>query len=174
MAKISAAKAITAAQAAAKNGVKIFTVGVGSTTGELVPVPSENGGTDFARDENGRPVKSHLDEATLKKIAEATGGMYQPLGAQGEGLTSIYEQGLASFTRQDLKAREARVPLEKFHWALLAALVCFVGELLIGNRRRTPMPRLRTATAAAALLVVCWSRQHTSFTANGRAGLPER
>src|SRR5262245_48111833 len=146
-------EAITAAQSAGKNGVKIFTVGVGSTTGELVPVPSENGGTDFAKDENGRPVKSHLDETTLKKIAETTGGIYQPLGAQGEGLMNIYEQGLKSFTRQDLKAREARIPLEKFHWALLAALVCFIGELLIGNRRRTSMPTLRTATTAAALLL---------------------
>src|SRR5262245_37277075 len=146
-------EAITAAQSAGKNGVKIFTVGVGSTTGELVPVPSENGGTDFAKDENGRPVKSHLDETTLKKIAETTGGLYQPLGAQGEGLTNIYERSLTSFTRQDLKAREARIPLERFHWALLAALLCFIGELLIGNRRRTPMPRLRTATTAAALLL---------------------
>jgi len=146
-------EAITAAQSAAKNGVKIFTVGVGSTAGELVPVPSENGGTDFAKDENGRPVKSHLDETTLKKIAETTGGLYQPLGAQGEGLTNIYERGLTSFTRQDLKAREARIPLEKFHWTLLAALVCFIGELLIGNRRMTPIPRLRTATTAAALLL---------------------
>jgi len=146
-------EAITAAQFAAKNGVKIFTVGVGSTTGELVPVPGENGETDFAKDENGKPVKSHLDETTLKKIAETTGGLYQPLGAQGEGLTNIYERGLTSFTRQDLKAREARIPLEKFHWALLAALVCFVAELLIGNRRRMPMSRLRLATTAAALLL---------------------
>jgi len=146
-------EATTAAKSVAKNGVKIFTVGVGSTTGELVPVPSENGGTDFAKDENGKPVRSHLDETTLKKIAEATGGMYQPLGAQGEGLTNIYERGLTAFTRQDLKAREARIPLEKFHWALLAALVCFIGELLIGNRRRTPVPQLRTATTAAALML---------------------
>src|SRR5215510_12827382 len=146
-------EAINAAQSAAKNGVKIFTVGVGSTTGELVPLPSENGGTDFAKDENGKPVKSHLDETTLKKIAEATGGMYQPLGPQGEGLTNIYERGLTAFKRQDLKAREARIPLEKFHWALLAALVCFIGELLIGNRRRTPLPQLRTATTAAAFLL---------------------
>src|SRR5215468_1674173 len=146
-------EAINAAQSATKSGVKIFTVGVGSTTGELVPVPSENGGTDFAKDENGRPVKSHLDETTLKKIAETTDGIYQPLGAQGEGLTNIYERGLTSFTRQDLKAREARIPLEKFHWALLAALVCFICELLIGNRRRTPTLQLRTATTAAALLL---------------------
>src|SRR5262249_16255856 len=146
-------EAIAAAQSAGKNGVKIFTVGVGSTTGELVPVPSENGGTDFAKDENGKPVKSHLDETTLKKIAEATGGMYQPLGAQGEGLTKIYEQGLTGFKRQDLTPRQAKVPLEKFHWALLAALACFVGELLIGNRRKTRAPQLQRATATAALLL---------------------
>src|SRR6266481_4400161 len=147
-------EAISAAQSAAKNGVKIFSVGVGSTTGELVPVPSETGETDFAKDENGRPVKSRLDETTLKKIAELTGGIYQPLGAQGEGLTNIYERGLAGFKRQDLKAREARVPLEKFHWALLAALACFVGELLIGNRRRVRGSNLRPATAAAALMIL--------------------
>jgi Ca-activated chloride channel homolog len=147
-------EAINAAQSAAKNGVKIFTVGVGSTTGELVPVPSENGGTDFAKDENGKPVKSRLDETTLKKIAEATSGIYQPLGAQGEGLTNIYEHGLTGFKRQDLTAREAKVPLEKFHWALLAALACFVGELLIGNRRRVRGPNLRPATGAAALIIL--------------------
>src|ERR1700730_8230248 len=147
-------EAINAAQSAAKNGVKIFTVGVGSTTGELVPVPRENGGTDFAKDENGKPVKSRLDETTLKQIAEATAGIYQPLGAQGEGLTNIYVQGLTGFTRQDLKTREAKVPLEKFHWALLAALACFVCELLIGNRRRVRGSNLRPATAAVALMIL--------------------
>jgi Ca-activated chloride channel family protein len=147
-------EAISAAQSAAKNGVKIFTVGVGSTTGELVPVPSETGGTDFAKDENGKPVKSRLDEATLKKIAEATGGIYQPLGGQGEGLTNIYEHDLTAFKRQDLKTREAKVPLEKFHWALFAAFACFVGELLIGNRRRVRASSLRPVTAAAALIIL--------------------
>ncbi|MBN8418128.1 MAG: VWA domain-containing protein [Verrucomicrobia bacterium] len=155
---------IAAAEAAAKKGIKIFTVGVGGAKGELVPVPNENGGTDFARDENGQFVKSHLDEETLKKIAEATGGMYQPLGSQGEGLTKIYEEGLASFTREDLSARQAKVPLEKFYWPLLAALLCLVGEMLIGNRRtirqvkeepvpvkKKPVPGLRPATAALAL-----------------------
>jgi len=163
---------IAAAAAVAKTGVKIFTVGVGNATGELVPVPSENGGTDFARDANGQLVKSHLDEVTLKKIAEATGGMYQPLGAQGDGLTIMYEQGLAKFTRQDLSSRQTKVPLEKFYWPLLAALACFVCEWLIGNRRKlrttNPAPTavrtmrapgLRSATALLALLAGIASTQ---------------
>lgn len=134
---------------AAKNGVKIFTIGVGNTTGELVPVPSENGGTEFAKDERGGLVKSRLDEATLRKIAEATGGMYQPLGTQGEGLAMIYEQGLSSFARQDLSSRQAKVPLEKFHWALLAALACFVADQLIGTRRKDRTLRTRRAAKSA-------------------------
>ena len=129
-------ESIAAAKEAANNGVKIFAVGIGSTTGELVPIPSENGGTDFARDTSGQLVKSHLDEATLKQIVGATGGLYQPLGQQGEGLNEIYKQGLASFTRHDLSSRQAKVPLEQFHWALLAALGCFMAEMLIGTRRK--------------------------------------
>lgn len=137
---------ITAAQSAAKNGMKIFTVGVGGSAGELVPMSAESGGTEFAKDEHGQLVKSRLDEATLRKIAEATGGMYQPLGSQAEGLATIYEKGLSSFARQDLSSREAKVPLEKFHWAMLAALACFVVEYLIGNHRKVRMPKTTPAS----------------------------
>jgi len=136
-----AGNAITAAEAAAKDGVKIFTVGVGSANGELIPVS----GGEFAKDANGQIVKSKLDETTLKKIAEVTGGMYQPLA--GDGLNVIYSQGLASFTRHDLATKQNRVALERFQWALFAALCCFVGDWLIGTRRRF-------AVAALALFAV--------------------
>jgi Ca-activated chloride channel family protein len=158
---------IAAAKEAAKNGVKIFAVGIGSTTGDLVPIPNENGGTDFVRGASGQLVKSHLDEATLKQIVGAAGGMYEPLGQQGEGLKEIYNQGLASFTRHDLSSRQAKVPLEQFHWPLLAALGCFIAEMLIGTRRKvreaksTPAPSRakpawahRPATTAAAALAI--------------------
>jgi Ca-activated chloride channel family protein len=128
--------AVTAAEAAAKDGVKIFTVGVGTTTGELIPVPVENGGTEFVKDASGQFVKSRLDEPMLKKIAAVTGGMYQPLGQRGEGLTTIYNQGLAPFERHDLASRQHRVYLEQFQWPLLAALCCFLADFFIGTRKR--------------------------------------
>jgi Ca-activated chloride channel family protein len=128
--------AVAAAGAAGKDGVKIFTVGVGTAAGELIPVPSDNGGTDFVKDASGQFVKSRLDAGTLQQIAQATGGMYQPLGQQGQGLTTIYEKGLAPFTRHDLDSRRTKVYREQFQWPLLAGLVCFCSELLIGTRRR--------------------------------------
>ena len=154
---------IAAAKEAANNGVKIFAVGIGSTTGELVPIPSENGGTDFVRDASGQLVKSHLDEATLKQIAGATGGLYQPLGQQGEGLNEIYNQGLASFTRHDLSSRQAKVPLEQFHWALLAALGCFIAEMLIGTRRK--VREAKTAPAPVKAKPAWAHRQATNAAA---------
>jgi Ca-activated chloride channel family protein len=173
---------IAAAKEAANNGVKIFAVGIGGTTGELVPIPSENGGTEFVRDTSGQLVKSHLDEATLKQIVGTTGGLYQPLGQQGEGLNEIYNQGLASFTRHDLSSRQAKVPLEQFHWALLAALGCFIAEMLIGTRRKVreaktaPRPvkakpawAHRQATNAAAALGFAL----LAATATTRGALPQ-
>jgi Ca-activated chloride channel family protein len=136
---------IAAAESAAKEGVKIFTVGVGSTSGELVPVPTEVGGIEFAKDASGQFVKSRLDEGTLRQIAGATGGMYQPLGRQGQGLITIYEEGLKPFTRHNLASRQHKVFLEQFQWPLLAAFVLFVIESLFGTRRRTARSEPATA-----------------------------
>lgn len=159
------AEGIDAAKAAAKDGVKIFTVGVGSKSGELIPVSDGNGGTQFVKDASGNFVKSHLDETTLKAIAAATDGLYEPLGQQGQGLVNIYEQGLKSFTRHDLAARQHKVYLEQYRWPLFAALLLFFVEPMIGTRRRLapakadvetrkPFRPMRPARAVGAVAIV--------------------
>src|ERR1700755_2573777 len=68
--------AMKAAKAAADAGVRIFTVGIGTPEGSLIPLGGEGGGTAFVKDSNGQVVKSRLDEKRLKEIAETTGGFY--------------------------------------------------------------------------------------------------
>lgn len=133
--------AVTAARAAAKEGVTIFTVGVGTSNGELIPIPGIEGATEFVKDPSGNFVKSRLDEATLRKIAQVTGGIYEPLGPQNQGLMAIYSQGLARFARHDLASRRHKVYFEQFEWPLLAGLLCFLGDWFIGTRRREPRTR---------------------------------
>src|SRR5262249_9170053 len=53
-----------AAKRAAERGVKVYTIGIGTPEGELIP--SESGG--FVKDRKGQVVKSRLDEETLKAI----------------------------------------------------------------------------------------------------------
>ena len=50
----------------------IFTIGIGTAEGELLRIRDERGRMDYIRDEQGNPVKSHLNEELLQQIAQAT------------------------------------------------------------------------------------------------------
>ncbi len=153
------AQGIDAAKAAAKDGLVVYTVGVGTAAGGVIPVANGNG-TDFVKDPaTGEFVKSHLDENTLTQIADATGGMYQPLGQQGQGLGVIYDKALASLPKHDLAAKRERVYEERYQLPLAAGLVLLVASMLIGTRRRVarreasavPFRVTKKAAVAAAL-----------------------
>ena len=102
----------------------------------------------------GQFVKSHLDETMLKQIAEATGAMYQPLGQQAQGLETIYQKGLAKYTRHELASRMTKVYIERFQWPLALGLLCLVLEPLIGiRRRRTARQPARVTQPAAVCLL---------------------
>ncbi|HEU5237723.1 MAG TPA: hypothetical protein VFU37_11305 [Pyrinomonadaceae bacterium] len=58
------------------NKMRIFTIGVGTKKGSLIPIHDSDGNTRFVKDMDGRIVKSRLDEERLRQIAEATGGFY--------------------------------------------------------------------------------------------------
>jgi Ca-activated chloride channel family protein len=137
--------ALAAAEKAGKQGLVIDTVGVGTPRGELIPLPatagpgsspSVHGPTEFVRDPEGQLVTSRLDETLLRRIAQATGGTYQPLGDSGAGLESLYQESLSSLPKSDLAARSQRVPIERFQWPLGAALLLLGLEPLVGERRR--------------------------------------
>jgi Ca-activated chloride channel family protein len=127
---------VDAAKAAAKKGMTIYTLGVGSAEGATIPIRDPNGRTDFVRDENGKVVKTRLDEAMLKKIAETTDGMYVPLGRGAEGLDTIYQERLRLVPKSEMEQRMERIPLERFEWPLGFALVLLVSEFFLGERRR--------------------------------------
>src|SRR5450631_744033 len=160
--------ALAAAQAAKlQDGLKIFTVGVGTAGGELIPVPPEQGG-GFVKDETGSYVKSRLDENALKAIATASGGFYVPLGTQGEGLETIAKSVLGTLAKHDLASRQQKVYIERYQWPLAASLVALLSSLLVGTRRsaRARTRALRRAaggvTAASCLLPLMMAPMHPS------------
>ncbi len=155
---------IEAATAAAKKGMAIYTVGVGSPEGATMPIRYQNGRTDFVRDENGKVVKTKLDETTLKKIAEVTNALYVQLGRGAEGLNTIYQEKLRLVPKSEQEQRMERIPLERFEWPLGAAIGLLLLEFFIGDRRRPkkarPLPsagRLtKTVPRATAIMLLGW------------------
>ncbi len=152
---------IEAAKAAAKEGMSIYTVGVGSQGGAQIPIRLGNGRSDFVRDAEGKIVTTTLDETTLKEIAEVTGGLYVPLGRGAEGLNTIYQEKLRLVPKRDLKQRLERVPLERFEWPLGAAIFLLFLDFLISDRKRerkqqelpSAARRMKTPAALSAMLL---------------------
>jgi Ca-activated chloride channel homolog len=138
-------KALSTAKAAAQRGITIHTVGVGTPAGEFIPAGRMGG---FVKDEQGAVVKSRLDEEMLRQIAETTGGLYQPLGPQAEGLESIYREKLSLVPRQEIAQRLRKVPLERFSWPLGLALLLLALEYGLSDRksaRQVTQPVVTTA-----------------------------
>jgi Ca-activated chloride channel family protein len=137
---------VAAAQKAAKEGMIIFTVGIGTTEGELLRVKDERGRLDYIRDDEGKPVKSHLDEDLLQQIALATPkGSYQRLtGANTIDL--LYDRGIAPLPKTDRVTKSFQNFHERYHWPLAIAMLLLLLEMFLPDRKRR---RSQQAAAAA-------------------------
>ena len=126
---------VRAAEALAKQGVVVFAVGVGTPAGAEILFVNEQGRPELVHDLKGEVVRSRLDEATLRRIAEATHGAYYPLGPLGEGLAKV-RLALDSMTTASGSAPARKLGVDRFHWPIALALSLLVWESLVGTRRR--------------------------------------
>ncbi len=121
--------AVDAAKQAGELGIKVYTIGVGSLQGQ--PIPVEGG---LLKDRDGNIVVTRLDETTLRKMADVSGGAYVHAGNEEFGLGPIVD---------DIKKMEAEryssVVFEEydelFMYFFAAALALFALEMLIGERK---------------------------------------
>lgn len=150
--------ALAAAAQAHKQNMTIYAVGVGTGEGELIPDKTSGG---FVKDNSGSYVKSRLDERGLTALSEATGGLYVPLGNQGQGLETIYQQKLALIPKTELAERRKKLPLDRFEWPLAVAILLMSLEFILSGRKKGQnLPRLfsqltkRKAKAAASVLPI--------------------
>jgi Ca-activated chloride channel family protein len=123
------------AEALATNGVVVFTIGVGTPAGAEIQMLNEQGQPTLVRDSQGVPVRSRLDEPTLRAVATATKGTYHPLGALGEGLTRVRNALTMQAASGELAG--SRRGVDRFHWFVAAVLLLVVVESLVGTRRKT-------------------------------------
>lgn len=143
------ADGVSAAKRAAALGVRIFTVGIGSGEGSLIPLRTEGGGTDFVRDSDGKPVQSRLDEKRLKEIAQAGGGFYEPLGP--EAAQKIFENGIRKIDETETGIMTSRQPIERYQWPLSLGAGLLAVWLILSDRKRRPSSVRQGALAAIFL-----------------------
>lgn len=120
---------VQAASQAAQLGVKVYTIGVGSPEGKPIPV-----GGELMKDKDGNIVVTRLDEAVLRDVASAGGGLYVRAGNNEFGLNPIIED-IRKMDDEEFNSIVFEEYDEQFASFLAIALLFFVVEMLVGERR---------------------------------------
>jgi Ca-activated chloride channel family protein len=122
---------LTAARAAGALGLKVYTIGCGSREGGFIPVQTLFG-LQWQR------VREDLDEESLRKIADLTGGTYFRAEDE-ESLAGIFKQ-IDRMEKHDIKTTVIKRYLERYTWLLIPAFLLLALEVLLGHTilRRIP------------------------------------
>ena len=120
---------VAAARQAAELGIKVYTIGVGSTEGQPIPIDGE-----LLKDKDGNIVVTRLDEDTLRKVAQAGGGAYIHAGGEEFGLNPII-QDIRRMEDEEFGSIVFEEYDEQYMYFFGAALLLFLIEMLIGERK---------------------------------------
>jgi Ca-activated chloride channel family protein len=120
---------------AAEEGVKIFSVGMGSPDGVPIPVYGSGGRrTGFKRDRDGNVVTTRLDEETLRAVATGTGGDYLR-ASTGSDLDRLADE-IDALQGREFQAQQVTRFEEQYQIFLGAALLLLFADAFIPDTRR--------------------------------------
>jgi len=150
-------------------GIRVIGLGVGTAAGAMIP----DGSGGLVKDERGAVVLSKLEPATLRELAEKTGGAYQDASNWIDLSALINATVEAGRKGQFLEKNTVRL-VERFQWplglALWFLLVSFYYEFPVRPKPRdlklappaaapkTKIPATTTAAVAFAVVLVIVSR----------------
>ena len=127
---------VEAANEAKKDGIIIYTIGIGTKKGEPIPVMDESGKVNgYKKDINGEVVMTKLDEEMLQKIALVTEGKYYHATAGEFELDRIYDE-ISKIEKKELSSRLFTQYEDRFQYFLGFAFILLCIEFIIGDRKK--------------------------------------
>ncbi|MFH1824647.1 MAG: VWA domain-containing protein [Candidatus Firestonebacteria bacterium] len=125
---------------AKKEGIKIYTVGIGKLEGELIPIYNEMGKVSgYKKNKKGEVVSSKLDELLLQKIALETGGKYYRATESEMELDRIYED-ISNMEKKELKSTTYIKYENRYQIFVLFSVLLLLTEMIISERKGIWLP----------------------------------
>lgn len=121
--------AVEAARVAKEQGIRIYTIGIGTPEGAPIKINGE-----FVKDEDGQMVVSKLGEQMLEQIASITEGAYVRATKQSIGLEEIVKS-INEMEKSELSTVRYEEYNEQYQYLLAVALALLLIESLILSRR---------------------------------------
>ena len=129
------------AEDAAKAGIVIHTIGIGSTEGVPIPIIN-NGKKDYLKDVDGNTVVTKLDEEILKKIALSTNGNYVRASNSNIGLDEIFAQ-IKKMKKHDLESTMYTEYNDQFQIFAAITLLLLIIDFIIMERKNRRLANIR-------------------------------
>lgn len=133
--------AVDVAEAAAEEGIKIFTIGVGETKGGPIPIKRNGIVLNYKKDSSGETVITKLNEETLLKIAEEGNGEYINGRNTGEVVESIREI-LNKMDKKEFEAKQFAEYKDQFQWFLGFGIFFLLIDIFLLERKTAWLRRL--------------------------------
>lgn len=125
-----------AAEDAAKEGIIIYTIGIGSLQGVPIPVYDQYGRSmGFKKDRNGNVVTTRLDVKTLQKIAFITNGKYYIASSGQAELRKIYDE-IRKMEKKELSAHKFAQYEDRYQIFLVLGLIFLMLEFFLPVRTK--------------------------------------
>lgn len=123
--------AIEAAEEAAKKGIRVFVLGVGSPDGSPIPVEGTN---DFRRDKEGNVIVTRLNEQMCQEIAKAGNGMYVRVDNTNRAEKALNAE-INKLAKADVETQVFTEFDEQFQVLAWLALIFLAVEVMLLNRK---------------------------------------
>ncbi|OGR50612.1 MAG: hypothetical protein A2049_10995 [Elusimicrobia bacterium GWA2_62_23] len=161
----------TALKAAEEQNLKIFTIGIGTPDGELIPITDSAGNLmEHKKDNAGKTVVTRLGEAELMKIAGRTGAAYLRYSGPDSAAADV-RRAVGALDLERSKGKGRGHFKNRYQWPLAAALLLLLIELLVMEKGfRLESRWFRRPPAAAALLLCLAGAANAGPAALARKG----
>ena len=140
-----------ASRARARN-IKVYTIGIGSPEGALIPVRDSRGKVEFKKDRTGKFVQTRLDVDILKKVALETGGRFYPATPEEMELDRILQE-IGELEKKHISSRRYSLYEDRFQFALFLALFFLIIETFTGERRKIRVGQAITGESSVLTLI---------------------
>jgi Ca-activated chloride channel family protein len=129
------------ASEAAKKGIRIFTIGVGTLKGGPIPIKKNGVLQYYKRDQNNEQVITRLGEETLKEIAEKTNGEYID-GSNTKAVVDKVTAILNGMSKKEFEAKQFTDFKDQFQWFLAGALFLLILDVFLLERKTAWLKKL--------------------------------
>jgi len=118
-----------------EKGIRIFTIGLGTTQGTTIPI-KENGQTFPKRDKDGEVVITKLNQALLEEIAQEGDGKYFD-GSNTQQVIDNLQKVLNNIEKNEYESQVFSDYKDQFQWLLAGAFLLLVIDVFISYKKTT-------------------------------------